>query len=167
MKRAKLIIISGTPGVGKSTLAVKLAKKLGFGRLDLHKHYKEIAEYYDRSKQSYVIDIKKLERLVKERLKEADKNGEKGIVFDSHIAHLLPNKLVDAGIVLICSNLKKLKGRLEKRKYTQKKVVENMEAEMLQLCLGEAKDKKHKIVVFDASKRVKITEAIQKIRKYL
>ncbi len=153
--------------MGKSILAVKLAKKLGFGRLDLHKHYKEIAEYYDKSKQSYVIDIKKLERLVKERLKEADKNGKKGIIFDSHIAHLLPNKLVDVGIVLICSNLKKLKRRLEKRKYIKKKVAENMEAEMLQLCLGEAKDKRYKIIVFDMAKKPKVEEVVKKIKKLL
>ncbi|MBT3836686.1 AAA family ATPase, partial [Candidatus Woesearchaeota archaeon] len=51
----KLIVISGTPGTGKTTWAKILAKKLGYTRIDLHDHYKDISTGYNRSKQAYDI----------------------------------------------------------------------------------------------------------------
>ncbi len=146
-KKKKLIVIAGSPGVGKSTLAKLLTKKLGFDRLDLHNYYKRISSSYNRSKQSYDIDYRKLEKLVKEKLQES----EKGLIIDSHISHLLPKKLVDLCIVLTCSNLKKLEKRLQKRKYSKKKIRENLDAEIFQVCLMEAKERGHKVMVFDTA----------------
>ena len=143
-----LIAISGSPGVGKSTLAKFLTAKLHFDRLDLHPHYKRISTGYDRSKQSYDINYTKFEKLAKEKLKEAPK----GLVIDSHISHLLPQKLVDLCIVLICSDLKKLERRLHKRKYPKKKIRENLDSEIFQVCLEEAKERKHTLLVFDTAK---------------
>ena len=65
----KLIVITGTPGTGKSTLAKLLVKKSGFSHLDLHDYYKIISTSYDKSKKCYDIDLKKLEKLVKEKNK--------------------------------------------------------------------------------------------------
>ena len=59
-KKKPLICITGSPGVGKSTLAKFLTKRLGFDRLDLHHYYKRISSGYNRSKQSYDIDYKTL-----------------------------------------------------------------------------------------------------------
>ena len=111
-----VIAISGSPGTGKSTLAALLKKK-GFFRLDIHKHCKDISTSYDRSKMCYDVDLKKFKKLVKKIIKEEDK-----VVIDSHISHLLPKKWVDLCIVLVCSDLKKLKRRLEKRKYSKEKI---------------------------------------------
>lgn len=141
-----VIAISGTPGTGKSTLA-KLFEKEGFSRLDVHKHYKEISTAYNRSKMCYDVDLKKFKSLVKKNIKE-----HKKLVVDSHISHLLPRKWVDLCIVLTCSNLKKLKKRLEKRKYSKKKVRENIDAEIFHICLVEAEEKKYNVKSFDTSK---------------
>jgi len=153
----KVIVISGTPGVGKSALARSLK---GFTRLDLHEHYKDISTQYNRSKQCYDVDMKKFEKLVKEKLKESD------LVIDSHIAHLLPKKLVDLCVILTCSNLKKLEKRLVSRKYSKKKIRENLDSEIFQECLMGAKKKDHKVLVFDVSK-VSKEEMLKKIRKIL
>ncbi|MFH1276170.1 MAG: AAA family ATPase [Candidatus Woesearchaeota archaeon] len=155
----KVIVITGTPAVGKSTLAVKLAKKIKFTRLDLHKYYKEISTGYDKSGKCYIIDIKKLEKLV------AEKKKTKNLIVDSHIAHLLPKKLVDLCIVLVCSNLKKLEKRLQERKYNKQKIRENLDAEIFQVCYMEAKEKKHKVIVVDVNKRIDIDEIVKKIKK--
>src|SRR3989344_3875530 len=125
-----LIAISGTPGTGKSTLAKILAKRLKFYRLDLSQYYSEIAVKYDTKKQCYIVDIQKVERLIKEKAKQYP-----NIIIDSHIAHLLPIKIVDICIVLVCPDLKKLKKRLERRKYSVTKIKENLEAEIFQVCL--------------------------------
>ncbi|HLD39950.1 MAG TPA: AAA family ATPase [Candidatus Nanoarchaeia archaeon] len=143
-----LIAISGSPGVGKSTLAKFLIKKLKFDRLDLHHHYKRISNSYNRSKQSYDVDYSKFEKLVKEKLAEA----KKGLIIDSHISHLLPKKMVDLCIVLVCSDLKKLEKRLKARNYSKKKIRENLDAEIFQICLTEAEEKGHTIIVSDTAR---------------
>src|SRR3989344_9325612 len=140
-----LIVITGSPGVGKSTLANFLVTKLGFDRLDLHHYYKRISTGYDRSKQSYDIDYKKFEKLVKEKLKES----ENGLIIDSHISHLLPKKLVGLCIVLTHSDLKNLEKRLKARRYSKQKIRENVDAEIFQVCLIEATEKGHKVITFD------------------
>jgi len=143
--KLKVIAISGTPGTGKSTLATYLEKTLKLPRLDLHDHYK-ISTGYDRSGKCYDIDIKKFEKLVKEKSKE-------GLIIDSHISHLLPKKMLDLCIIMTCSNLKKLESRLIGRKYSKKKIRENLDSEIFQICLNEAKEKKHNILVVDSAKR--------------
>jgi adenylate kinase len=141
-----LIVITGSPAVGKSTLAKKLAKETGFSRLDLSKYYKDISVEYNSSKQCYDVDMKKVEKLVREKLKV-----EKNLIVDSHIAHLLPKKMVDLCVVVLCPNLKKLERRLKKRGYSKRKVRENLDAEIFQVCLEEAKER-HKVVGSDLRK---------------
>lgn len=160
----KLIIITGTPGAGKSTLAKKLVKALGkdWRRLDLHGHYRELASGYDKQGKCYEIPLKKLEKLVR-KLKKED-----NLIFDSHIAHLLPKKLVSLCIILTCSDLKLLKRRLQKRKYSKKKVEENLQAEIFKNCLEEAKEKGHNVLVFDVAKekgRVVLETSLHETRK--
>lgn len=157
--KKKLIIITGTPGTGKSTLAKGLAKELKFDRLDLHNYYKRIAVGYDRKKRCYTVDMKRVEKLVQEKLKKSIK----GAVFDSHISHLLPKKLVKWCIVLTCSNLKKLKKRLQQRNYSSQKIRENLDAEIFQVCAVEAKERGHKVVVLDTSKKLNVKDVLKRI----
>lgn len=153
----KLIVITGTPGTGKTTLAEVLTEK-GFYRLDLHRHYKDISTGYNRNKQCYDIDLEKLEKLIRQKMKEHSK-----IVVDSHISHLLPKRLVDLCVVLTCSNLKKLKKRLENRKYSKKKVRENLDAEIFQVCLTESLEKGHQVKILDTGKRISKKEILKQI----
>ena len=146
----KLIVITGTPGTGKSTLAKKLVKALSkeWKRVDLHKYYAEISLGYDKKKKCYEIDMQKLTKIIFDLKKSKTKN----LIFDSHISHLLPKKLVDLCVVLTCSDLKLLKIRLQKRGYSKAKVEENLQAEIFQNCLEEAKERKHKILVLESGK---------------
>ncbi len=156
-----LLVISGTPGTGKVALAKELAKKLGFQRLDLHDYYPRIAIKYNRAKQCYDLNLKKFEQLVRKKKKEALKD----LIIDSHVAHLLPKQLVDLCVVLTCSNLKKLEKKLRQRKYSKKKIRENLDAEIFQVCLMEAQEQGHKVVVFDSCKDKKIAGRIMKLLK--
>ncbi len=145
--KPKLLIITGTPATGKSTLAIALAKKLQFERVDLHHYYKTISSSYNKKKQAYDIDKKKFIALVKKKLSRT----KTGLIVDSHISHLLPPKLVDLCIVLTCSNLKLLQKRLQKRKYSKEKIRENMDAEIFQICLMEAQEQGHHLKLFDTA----------------
>ena len=156
----KLIIITGTPGTGKSTIAAWLSKKLNWKHINLHNYYKQISTNYDRSARCYDIDLKKLEELIIQLKNE-------NIILDTHISHHLPKKIVDLCIITECNNIKKLKNRLTKRKYSKQKIKENLQAELLHICLDEAIENNHKPIIIDTSKRYNKTEFLTKIKTAL
>ncbi len=161
--RAKVIAITGTPGVGKSTLAQYLQKHVLWRRLDLHQYYKQISTSYNRKKQCYDLDLKKVEKLV---LKVRDEDSSP-LVIDSHISHHLSPKIIDLCIVLTCSDLQKLKKRLQLRKYSAKKVRENLDAEIFQVCLREAQENGQEVLVFENIQKNNFDKIGQKIKKFL
>ncbi len=145
--KPKLIIITGTPGVGKTTLAKLLAKKMRYHRLDLHKHYAQISTSYNKQKQCYNINYQKFQKLVQQQLQKQ----LRGLIIDSHITHLLPKSLVNVCIILTCSDLKLLKQRLTHRKYSKAKIQENLQAELMQICLTQAQQQKHHSITYDTA----------------
>ncbi len=160
--KPRVIIITGTPGTGKSALAKVLSRNLKMPRLNLHRYYKALATGYDRKKRCYEVDLQQFEELVRKQLSK----NKLGLIVDTHIAQWLPQKLVHLCIVLQCSDLKQLQQRLKRRHYSAPKIRENLEAEIFQVCLMEASEQGHKIKVFDTA--AETTAAIAaKIRKYL
>ena len=109
----------------------------------------------------YDINMKKLKELVLKVKKE------RNIIIDSHISHLLPKKEVDICIIITCSDLKKLERRLKKRGYSKQKIRENLDAEIFQVCLMEAKERKLKMVVVDSSLKYDKDKLLHKIHKSL
>ncbi len=85
---------------------------------------------------------------------------------DSHISHYLPPKMVNVCIVLTCSNLKVLKKRLQRRKYLQHKIRENLDAELFQVCLMEAREQGHLPLVFDTA-TISIQQTQDAVKHYL
>ncbi|MFH1682901.1 MAG: AAA family ATPase [Candidatus Woesearchaeota archaeon] len=159
----KTIIISGTPASGKTTLGKRLAKELKFNFFDLEPILENISEGYDRKKQCLVIDIKKLNREVVKVL-----NGSKeNLVISSHLIQHLPKKYVDLCVVTRCSDLKKLKKRLEKRGYSKKKVEENLQCEIFGICLEEARRMKYELLVVDTCQKMDYQRLAEEIRKKL
>ena len=152
----KVIIVTGTPGTGKTALSMKLAKKLAFRYLDVGSIIKKynFSDGYDEKRKTHIVDTKKLNReLVKEIMN--CKKTEKGVIIDSHLSHYLPKKYVDLCIVTKC-NLRVLEKRLRKKKYFKAKIRENMDVEIFDVCLNEAKENKHKIFMVDTTKGINI-----------
>ena len=153
-----VIVITGTSGSGKTLVAKKIAKKFKLKYIDVNKLIKEerLYDYYDRKLKTYVVDVKKLNKYLIELIKK-----NKNIVLDSHLSHYLDKKYVDLCVVCKC-DLKILKKRLEKRKYSKKKIRENLDSEIFDVCLVEALEKGHKVKVIDTSKGVKNIEELLK-----
>lgn len=192
----KVIIVSGTPGTGKTTLSKKLAKNLNFYYIDVNKVIEkyDISEGYDKKRKTKIIDVNKLNKaLIKEikiyngknpiansnkKISIKNKNPiiksnnksskiinqktKKGIVIDSHLSHHLPRKYVDMCIVVKC-DLKELEKRLKKKKYSKSKVRENLDVEIFDVCLNEAKENKHKILVIGTTKDFSTNHISRKI----
>ena len=155
-----IISISGTPGTGKTTLARKLAKTAGYKYLNVGRliKSKNIAESYDRKRRCYVVDIKKLNKVLIEKIRKFP-----DIIIDSHLSHYLPKEYVNLCIITKCS-LKALEGRLKKKRYSKQKIRENLDCEIFDVCLNEAKEAGHKVIVVDTTKGFKIKELVKKIK---
>lgn len=152
MSNFNTIIITGTPGTGKTTLAKKLSLSLHYTYFDVGNYIKnaKIYENYDKVRDTRVVDPSLLvQKLLKVRDKEL-KKGSKGVIFDSHMSHFLPKEAVNLCILTKCS-LPILSQRLTSRHYAKSKVRENLEAEIFQICLSEAKEFGHKILQVNTS----------------
>lgn len=147
-----IICITGSVAAGKTTLARMLKKELRYKYIDINKLVKEkkLYDYYDGKDKSYVVDVNKLSRF----LVEIIKSDNRDLIIDSHLSHYLPKKYVDLCIVAKC-DLKELKKRLEKRKYSKEKVRENLDAEIFDICLNEAEEGDHYTFVTDTTKGIK------------
>lgn len=157
----KVIVVTGIPGTGKTLIAKRISKKKGYKYVDVNKIIKEknLREKYDKKRRTYEVDIKKLNRTLIGLIKEEKNKKTKGIVIDSHLSHYLPTKYVDLCIVTKC-DLKILKRRLEKRGYPKSKTRENLDAEIFDVCLNEAKEIGHKIKIVNTSKLKNINRYI-------
>ncbi|MBR9676833.1 AAA family ATPase [Candidatus Woesearchaeota archaeon] len=152
-----VVVVTGVPATGKTTLAKKLAIALSFEYVDGNAIAKTVSDGYDKIRDCEIIDVKKLnvefEKIIKEK---------KSVVIDSHLAHELPAKIID--FCIVCkTNLKTLKERLKTRGYSKEKIRENLDAEIFDTVFVEAKNNNHNLIVFDDSS--KIEDLIKIIKK--
>lgn len=161
----KIILVSGTPGTGKTTVAKKLSKKLNYYCVDVNiLIYKyKLSEGYDKKRKTKIVDIQKLNEVLINII-ENNKNIKKykGIIIDSHLSHYLPKKYADFCIVTKCG-IGELNRRLKRRKYPKDKIHENLQAEIFDVCHNEALKRKHKLIVIDTTKDFNIARLAQKL----
>ncbi|TCD66369.1 factor activating pos9 [Steccherinum ochraceum] len=134
--KGPVIIITGTPGTGKTTHAQLLVEEspVPLRHINVGQWAKErnLYESYDEEWQSHTVDedrlLDELEPLV----------AEGGLVLDWHTCELFPERWADLVVVLRCDHTR-LWERLEKRDYALKKIQENNEAEIMEVVLDEAR----------------------------
>ncbi len=146
-----IVIVSGTPGTGKTTVAKAIAQKHLLKYTDVNRIIKDnkLSEGYDKERDCIVIDTSKLCLHLIDKIKshrQAKKSKFRGLVIDSHLSHSLPPSYVDVCIITKCA-LQTLKKRLEERGYKEQKIRENLDAEIFDTCRIEALEKGHKVKV--------------------
>ncbi len=165
-----IITITGTPGTGKTYFAKKLAKKMQATYLNLNDYIKTHKLYsaYDKKAKTFDVDSKTLKKLpallelkkyqskqiifqdielqstVKNILRAAKKTPHT-IIIDSHMSHYVKSDLC---FVMTCP-IKTLHTRLRKRNYPKQKIIDNVQSEIFEICLDEAKDLKRNVIIVE------------------
>ncbi|AEA46316.1 adenylate kinase family protein [Archaeoglobus veneficus] len=134
-----IVALTGTPGVGKTTVA-DILRARGY-RIE---SVNELAEKYDcvigEEDDSKIVDIEELA----EKLEFPDNEL---VILEGHLAHLLNP---DVAIVLRCNPLI-LKDRLQSKGWSEEKVLENVEAELIDAILVEAMDECSEVYEIDTT----------------
>jgi len=161
MKNINTIIVSGTPCTGKLKLASELSLVLNYKLIEIDKVIKthNLSKGYDKEKLCEIVDINKLV----EQLEKMIRHSTRNIVIEGHLSHFLHKEYVDVCIITKCE-LKELKKRLEKKGYMDKKVRENLDCEIFDVCLEEAKEQRHKIFIVDTTNSP-VNKIVEKIRQ--
>ncbi|KAJ8327541.1 factor activating pos9 [Batrachochytrium dendrobatidis] len=129
------ILITGTPGTGKTTTSELVAIATGLHHLEVGKLVKEkqLHDGFDDTYQSFMINEDK----VVDELEEIMAQG--GVVVDHHGCDFFPERWFDLVVVLTCNNTT-LYDRLQSRGYSDKKIQDNVECEIMQVVADEARE---------------------------
>ena len=140
------ILVTGTPGVGKSKLSSALALQLGLKVVNVGEFAKEnnCLGDWDEEYQSHELE----EETLLDLLEELVGKGDGGFVVEHHVPDLFPERWFDLVLVLRCNNTV-LYDRLVERAYGGKKLEENVQAEIFQTVLDEAKESYREEIVIE------------------
>mmetsp|Transcript_34017 Transcript_34017/g.109639 ORF Transcript_34017/g.109639 Transcript_34017/m.109639 type:complete len:179 (+) Transcript_34017:50-586(+) len=141
------ILIVGTPGTGKSTTAqyvVQGAPSMRHVEVGALVREKQLHTGWDAEYECHVLD----EDRILDELEEGMEAG--GVIVDFHGADLFPERWFDLVVVLRTDN-SVLYSRLQSRNYSQKKLTENVEAEIMQVILDEARESYAEEIVLELS----------------
>jgi adenylate kinase len=130
--RIRWLALTGTPGVGKSTVAALLRRR-GLDVVDGKRFAREhdCLVGVDVARRSQIVDLARVGRALR---RAYDDEGSVRVL-ESHWAHEVPG--VDAAIVLRLHPTR-LRARLRRRRWSEAKVRENLEAEALDIILQES-----------------------------
>ncbi|KAF3318037.1 factor activating pos9 [Orbilia oligospora] len=135
MAKLPTIIITGTPGTGKSTHCELLAEATGLKHLSINQVAKDnnCYETFDEELKSWEVDEDKLLDAIEDDVKKG------GYIIDWHVCDIFPKSWIDLVVVLRTDNTV-LFDRLKARDYSDKKLDENIDAEIMQVILEEARE---------------------------
>ncbi|XP_012473592.1 adenylate kinase isoenzyme 6 homolog [Gossypium raimondii] len=129
------ILVTGTPGTGKTTTSSALAEATNLRHINIGDLVKEknLHDGWDDDLQCHVIN----EDLVCDELEDVMEEG--GNIVDYHGCDFFPERWFDVVVVLQTDNTV-LYDRLSKRGYEGAKLSNNIECEIFQVLLEEAKE---------------------------
>jgi len=130
-----LVIISGTPGTGKTTVSNKISEMIDVNVITLNELAisEGLIQDFDKKRDTNIVDIDKLVLHVLKLVGELKKKRIKLVIIESHFSDIVPNDIINYAFVLRCEP-SVLRRRLRERGYTEEKIAENVQAEILGNC---------------------------------
>ncbi|KAL4716818.1 hypothetical protein ACJJTC_012629, partial [Scirpophaga incertulas] len=127
------LLITGTPGVGKSTICCRLAERNNFTWREVSKIAEEhnCLEEYDPEYKCPFLNEDKLLDIMEGMMAKG------GNIVDYHGCEFFPERWFD-GVFVIRTNNTTLYDRLRARGYTGKKLEDNIQCEIFETLLEEA-----------------------------
>lgn len=152
------IAISGSVGVGKTTIAEQLAQKLQFQCI----HLNEIAQYFkieeQKELQTFDFDVKECINYIENKYTYSH-----NIIFEGHFSHLLSPSFIDI-IIILNRDIAELKQEYKTREYSDKKIQQNIDVENFNVCFYEAEEEgfeEEQFIVYENSNQFEIEECVQ------
>lgn len=129
------ILITGTPGTGKTETARRIAEQTGLRHLNVGDLVKaeNCHDGRDEEFDTYIVDDDKICDLLEPYIEEG------GNIIDFHSCELFPERWFEL-ILVLRANTDILYDRLTDRGYNEKKRSENIECEIMQVVLDEARE---------------------------
>ncbi|MBN1923659.1 MAG: AAA family ATPase [Nanoarchaeota archaeon] len=134
------VLVTGTPGTGKTTNARKIAYALKLPYYNVTTIINTHPSVIEKMEKGVRVISPKLKTVLKRVLPD-------DFVIDTHLIEYVPD--YDVLVILRCEP-KELKKRLKERSYSEEKIKENLEVEILDYFTQKAETKK--VVEIDTSK---------------
>jgi adenylate kinase len=152
-----MILLTGTPGTGKTAVASILGERLGW----------QVVHLNDLVGEEMVLGVEGDSRVVDlDLLGEAamGRISDETCILEGHLSHLLG---LEGIVVVLRTDPAELKGRLERKGFGPEKVRENLESEALDVCLVESMERYGEVYEVDTTDRTaeETAEAVEEIIK--
>jgi len=136
MVERQLIVVTGVPGTGKSTVSRLLAAELHAEHIELTRLVKEggLSQGWDQTRATTIADIKALKHVIVNIVE----NTKSNLIIDGHYSPEVSPQEETTLVVVLRRAPWALKEMLQARGYNPRKVRENVEAELLGTCLTDA-----------------------------
>jgi|ECHnycMinimDraft_1075156.scaffolds.fasta_scaffold02110_4 adenylate kinase len=141
-----IVVLTGTPGTGKSSVASELSKTLGYQVVSVSKLAIEKGLYteFDEETQSYIVDEEALKREITSLAKSKD------VIIET----IYPSLVECADLVIVLRrNPLRLLEELKARGWPLRKVMENVEAELLGIVEAEARESFSNVCTIDTTSK--------------
>lgn len=141
-----MYVITGSPGVGKHTVAKIVSKRLGLKLIDINTVAIKSDAIITRDEISYVIDPKKLVRVLRKEITEDS-------LVVGHLAPYVLGKQDPALIIVLRRSPYELKRVYARRGYDEQKARDNITSEIIGLLVFDALKKfgKKKVLEVDST----------------
>ena len=138
------ILITGTPGTGKTTTSIEASERINFKHINVGELVASNGCHLGKDEEfdTLIVDEDKLCDLLEPILEEG------GNIVDYHSCDFFPERWFDLVLVLK-SNTETLFDRLITRGYNDRKREENMECEIMQIVLEQARESYNNDIIYE------------------
>jgi adenylate kinase len=126
------IILTGTPGTGKTSVSIELGRRLHCEVLSINQIVlqKKFFSSFDEKREAYIVKPEKLIKYMEDKVDSFKKSNQKFLVIEGHYSDIIPPELIDMIFILRC-HPRILKKRLKVKNVKDKSIRENIQAEIL------------------------------------